>query len=46
MIPDLIALAEHRLTSTWKMGSASEMGTFSEPKLCDFAVIRALAVFA
>lgn len=45
-IQDSVALADHKLTSTWKMVSASEMGTFSEPKLRDFAVVRVLAVFA
>ena len=45
-IQDSVALAQHRLTSTWKMLSASEMGTFSEPKLGDFAIVRVLVVFA
>ncbi len=45
-IQDSVALAEHRLTSTWKMLSASEMGTFSEPKLGDFAVVRVLVGLA
>ena len=43
---DSVALAKPGLTSTWKMLSTSEMGTFSEPKLRDFAVLRVLAVFA
>lgn len=41
-----VTLAEHRLTSTGKMLSASEMGTFSEPKFWDLAVVRVLVVFA
>lgn len=45
-IPDFVNLAEHRLTSTWKMLSASEMGTFSEPKLRYFAIGRLFAVLA
>ena len=45
-IQDLVALAEHRLTSTWKMRPASDMGTFSEPELCNLAVVGAFAVFA
>ena len=44
-VQDLALLAEHRLTSTWEVFSTSEMGTFGEPKLRDFALIRALAIF-
>lgn len=43
---DSVALAERRLTPARKMLSASEMGTFSEPKPCDSAVVRVLAVLA
>lgn len=43
---DSVLVVEHRLTSTWKMLSTSEMSTFSEPKLRDFAVLRVLAIFA
>ena len=45
-IQDSEALAEHRLTSTWKMFSASEMGTLCEPKSGDFAVVGVLVFFA
>lgn len=44
-IKDSVALPENRLTYTWKMFSTSEMGTFSEPKLRDLAVVRVLAIF-
>ena len=44
-VQDLTLLAEHRLTSTWEVFSASEMGTFGEPKLRDFATTGALAIF-
>ena len=44
-VQDLALLAEHRLTSTWEVFCTSEMGTFGEPKLRDFATIRALAMF-
>ena len=43
-IQDLVVLAERRLTSTWKMLSASEVGTFGEPKPGDFAITRAFTV--
>lgn len=43
---DSVALAEQQLTSTRKMPSASEMGTFSEPKLRDPIVVRDLVVSA
>ena len=45
-IQDSVALPEHKLTSTWKMLSASEMGTFSEPKLRDLALVRVPAIIA
>ena len=41
-----VALVEHKLTTTWKMLSAGEMGTFSEPKLRNLAVMRVLFAFA
>ena len=41
-----VALAEHRFTSTRKMLSASEMGTFSEPEFRYPAIWRLFAVFA
>ena len=41
-----VALVEHKLTTTWKMFSAGEMGTFSEPKLRNLAVMRSLVAFA
>ena len=44
-VQDVALLAEHRLTSTWEVFSTSEMGTLGEPKLRDFATIRALAIF-
>ena len=45
-IHNITVLAEHELTSTWKMLSAREMGTFSKPKLGAFAIVRALAILA
>ena len=44
-IQDLALLAEHRLTSTWEVFPTSEMGTFGEPKLRDFAIIMPVAIF-
>ena len=41
-----VALVEHKLTTTWKMLSAGEMGTFSEPKPRNLAVMRVLVPFA
>ena len=41
-----VAIVEHKLTTTWKMLSAGEMGTFSKPKLRNLAVMRVLVTFA